>query len=137
MQGPTLQPMLSYEDVGAAADWLAQAFGFAEVRRFEDGGVVTHCVMSLDEGIFHLGNPGPDYIGPRRHAESCEQARRWRETPFVVDGVLAYVDDLDAHFARARAAGATILSEPEEGGAGMQYRVEDVEGHRWMFAARA
>jgi PhnB protein len=54
----------------------------------------------------------------------------------IVDGVLAYVPDLAAHFDRVRAAGATILSEPAEGGAGMLYRVEDVEGHRWMFAQR-
>jgi PhnB protein len=46
------------------------------------------------------------------------------------------VPDLDAHFERASSVGATILSEPEEGGAGRQYRVEDVEGHRWMFAQR-
>ena len=27
-----------------------------------------------------------------------------------------------------------ILTEPETGGAGRQYRVEDIEGHRFMFA---
>ena len=137
MAEPTIQPMLSYEDVGAAASWLADVFGLTEVQRFtDDEGRVSHCVMSLDDGIFHLGNPSPDYVGPRRHAESCEQARRWRESPMIVDGVLAYVSDLDAHFDSVRAAGATILSEPAEGGAGMQYCVEDVEGHRWMFAQR-
>lgn len=137
MAEPTIQPMLSYEDVGAAASWLADVFGLTEVQRFaDDQGRVSHCVMSLDDGIFHLGNPSPDYVDPRRHAESCEQARRWRESPMIVDGVLAYVPDLAAHFDRVRAAGATILSEPAEGGAGMLYRVEDVEGHRWMFAQR-
>ncbi len=39
---------------------------------------------------------------------------------------------------RARAAGATILSELEgnEGIGQRQYRAEDLEGHRWMFATR-
>jgi len=52
--------------------------------------------------------------------------------------VLVYVDDLDSHFARAREAGATILSELEDNPAvgQRQYRAEDVEGHRWMFAER-
>jgi uncharacterized glyoxalase superfamily protein PhnB len=46
------------------------------------------------------------------------------------------VDDLDAHFERAKAAGATILSEPEDvPEAGIRhYRAEDLEGHRWMFS---
>jgi uncharacterized glyoxalase superfamily protein PhnB len=66
----------------------------------------------------------------------CEQARKWRETPFVVDGVHVSVDDIDAHYARAQAAGATILSQLEDNtGIGQrQYRAEDLEGHRWMFA---
>jgi uncharacterized glyoxalase superfamily protein PhnB len=45
----------------------------------------------------------------------------------------AYVDDLDAHFARARAAGATIVSEIEQRGY-RAYTAEDPEGRRWTFA---
>jgi uncharacterized glyoxalase superfamily protein PhnB len=57
-------------------------------------------------------------------------------TPFIVDGVLVYVDDIDVHFERARASGATVLSALEDNTAigQRQYRVEDLEGHRWMFA---
>jgi uncharacterized glyoxalase superfamily protein PhnB len=137
MAEPTVSPMLSYEDVGAAAAWLADVFGLTELQRYtDDDGRVTHCVLELGDGHVHIGWPGPDYVGPRRHAESCEQARRWRESPFVVDGVLAHVDDVDAHHERARAAGAVVLGPPHEGGGGWQYRVEDLEGHRWMFAER-
>ena len=52
--------------------------------------------------------------------------------------MLVYVDDIDVHFARARSAGARILSELEDNpGIGQrQYRAEDAEGHRWMFAER-
>jgi uncharacterized glyoxalase superfamily protein PhnB len=53
--------------------------------------------------------------------------------PWVVDGVLVLVRNLDRHFARAKAAGATILSAIEEGPPGRRYRVEDLEGHRWFF----
>jgi uncharacterized glyoxalase superfamily protein PhnB len=128
--------MLSYEDVGRAADWLTRVFGFEEQERFADDGTVTHVTLSLDDGLVFLGYPSPDYRGPKRHAEECEAARRWRETPYVVDGVMVYVDDIHAHFDRARREGATILTEPEDNAAAgqQQYRAEDIEGHRWMFA---
>jgi uncharacterized glyoxalase superfamily protein PhnB len=132
-------PMFSYEDVGRAADWIAQAFGFQERGRWNDeAGRVTHVNMELDGGMIMLGYPSPDYESPKHHAEACEQARAWRETPYVVDGVFVSVDDVDAHYPRAQAAGATILSELEDNpGVGQrQYRAEDLEGHRWMFATR-
>jgi uncharacterized glyoxalase superfamily protein PhnB len=58
------------------------------------------------------------------------------EVPYVIDGVLVEVDDVDEHFERATAAGATILSEPEDvADFGVRhYRAEDPEGHRWMFS---
>jgi PhnB protein len=129
-------PMLSYEDVGRAAEWITQAFGFEERERFaDDDGTVTHVTLTLEGGTVFLGYPSPHYRGPKRHAEECEAARRWRETPYVVDGVMVFVADVDGHFERARAAGATVLSEPEDNPAigERRYRVEDLEGHRWMF----
>jgi len=56
--------------------------------------------------------------------------------PWIIDGVLVYVDDLDSHFARAKAAGAAILSEIEDDPPGRRYRAEDLEGHRWFFFER-
>ena len=55
------------------------------------------------------------------------------QRPWVVDGIQVEVEDVDAHFARAKAAGAVILSEPRDNPAGRLYRAEDPEGHRWMF----
>ena len=128
--------MVSYEDPGAAADRLCSAFGFTETGRFEDGGRVTHVNLSTGEGMVMAGWPGPSYRSPRSHREACEDARRWLATPFVVDGVYVRVTDIEAHHDRARAAGATILSPVEDNDAAgqRQYRAEDVEGHRWMFA---
>jgi uncharacterized glyoxalase superfamily protein PhnB len=130
-------PMFSYEDVGGAADWIGEAFGFQETGRWsDDDGRVTHVTMEMDGSEVMLGYPSPNYQSPKHHAETCEQARKWSETPYVVDGVHVTVDDIDAHYERAKAAGARILSELEDNpGIGQrQYRVEDVEGHRWMFA---
>jgi uncharacterized glyoxalase superfamily protein PhnB len=91
--------------------------------------------MNTGYGILMLASPSPDYEGPRRHRDRCDAARRWSAVPWVVDGVLVLVDDLDGHYGRARAC-ATILSEPEDGFPGRRYRAEDLEGHRWMFLER-
>jgi len=91
--------------------------------------------MELEGGVVMLGYPSPEYQGPKHHAEVCEHARRWSETPCIVDGVHVTVGDIDAHYERAKAAGARILSELEDdpGNGQRQYRAEDIEGHRWMF----
>jgi uncharacterized glyoxalase superfamily protein PhnB len=139
MAGQRVIPMLGYEDVGRAADWIADAFGFEETGRWSDGdGRVTQAEMEFYGSAFMLGWPSPDYRSPRRHAQECEQARKWSEVPYVFDGVYVRVDDISAHYERAKAAGAKILSELEDNQAARQrqYRAEDLEGHRWMFAER-
>jgi uncharacterized glyoxalase superfamily protein PhnB len=53
----------------------------------------------------------------------------------VIDGLHVLMSDVNAHFRRAREGGATILSEPADEPYGERiYRVEDLEGHRWVFA---
>jgi uncharacterized glyoxalase superfamily protein PhnB len=130
-------PFLTYEDGIAALDWLAQAFGFTETARITSSdGKLSHGEMSIGDGVIMLASPTPDYQGPARHRRNCEIAASWSTLPWVIDGVLVYVDDVDAHYARAQAAGAVILSAPEDGPPARRYRVEDLEGHRWMFMAR-
>lgn len=131
---PSVIPMISYEDGIRALEWLAAAFGFEETARLTTpDGRLSHGEMRAGDGVIMLASPTPDYRGPKRHRETCEQARRWSAVPWVIDGVLVYVDHLDGHFARAKTAGATILSEIEEGPPGRRYRAEDLEGHRWFF----
>jgi uncharacterized glyoxalase superfamily protein PhnB len=130
-------PMLAYENGAAAIDWLVEAFGFEERERWaDDDGTIVHAELAAAGGTVMLATPSPDYVSPGRMRELSEDARKMYEVPYVVDGVLVEVDDLDAHFERAKAAGATILSEPEDvPEAGIRhYRVEDPEGHRWMFS---
>jgi uncharacterized glyoxalase superfamily protein PhnB len=126
--------MLSYENGPAALDWLARAFGFREVARMTTpDGRLSHGEMRAGDGLIMLASPTPDYQSPKHHRDVCEQARKWSAVPWVIDGVLVVVKDLDRHLERARAAGATVLSEIEEGPPGRRYRVEDLEGHRWFF----
>lgn len=130
---PQIAPMLSYENVAAAADWLVSAFGFEEIERIEHEGEVVHVSLRLGTGVVMVGKPGESYVNPKRLREQCEAAARMYAVPWVVDGVWVRVDDVDAHFERAREAGATLLSEVEDGPFDRLYRAEDPEGHRWMF----
>jgi PhnB protein len=117
-----ISPYLLYEDGASAIDFLTAAFGFEEVMRMEDGGVVNHAELRLGDDSIMLADPGDDYKGPRSAGHSTAL-------------VHVYVDDVDAHFERARAAGAEIVSEPTDQEYGdRRYDAKDPEGHFWSFA---
>jgi uncharacterized glyoxalase superfamily protein PhnB len=117
-----ITPYLLYEDATAAVDWLTRTFGFEEKVRFEDEGAVTHAGLWLEGGVVYLGRPGGHY----RCAKSLGQATQQ---------VHVYVDDVDAHCERTKAAGATVVAEPEDQPYGdRRYDAEDLEGVRWTFA---
>lgn len=121
-----ITPYIFYEDVAAALDWLTDAFGFGERMRIPGpDGTVNHAEMELaDDGVIMLGNPGPEYQSPKR-------------TGHVSQLVYVYVDDVDEHFEQAKAAGATIVAEPEDQFYGdRRYAARDLEGHEWNFATR-
>lgn len=119
---PRITPYLLYEDVSAALDWLSEAFGLTERLRIPDEtGKVTHAEMQLADGVVMLGCPGPDYRNP---------AKLGHVTQFVY----IYVDDVDAHYEHAKAAGGRILKEPEDQFYGDRtYAAADPEGHQWFF----
>lgn len=133
---PDVVPFLGYEDAGAAADWLVRAFGFEEVERFEEDADVTHVTLRCGDGLVFLGHPD-GYVNPLHLREQNDTVARMYDVPWIVDGVLIAVDDVDAVAERARAAGARILTEPEDSPHGRQCRVEDPEGHRWMLAQQS
>ena len=94
----TIFPMIAYENAAAAMDWLVSAFGFREVRRMTDKeGRVIHGELELSGNVVMVATPTPAYRGPTRHAESCQDAQRWLSVPWIIDGALVYVDDVDAH----------------------------------------
>jgi uncharacterized glyoxalase superfamily protein PhnB len=135
---PDVIPMIAYEDGPKAMDWLSSAFGFKErARMLDQDGRLSHGEMQAGEGVIMFAPPTPDYRAPRHHRQECESAQKWLAVPYIVDGVLVYVEDVDAHAATAKGAGATILSDLESDQYGKRYRVEDPEGHRWMFMQRA
>jgi len=131
-------PMIGYEDAAAAIDWLTEAFGFNEHGRryvMEDGSI-GHAELEIGGEVIMLATPNREYQSPKTHRESCDAAASWLDNPWVIDGVLVEVDNLDAHHARAVEAGANVIRPPEEGPDGRLYTAEDLEGHRWMFQQR-
>jgi uncharacterized glyoxalase superfamily protein PhnB len=119
----TVTPYLLYEDAGAALEWLAKAFGFREKDRVAGlDGKVAHAEMDVGDGsTVFLGAPGGDYRNP-------EAAGR-------TSLVYVCVEDVDAHHARAKEAGAEIVEEPHDEQYGdRRYAAEDPEGHHWYFA---
>jgi uncharacterized glyoxalase superfamily protein PhnB len=138
MNGQRIVPFIGYEDAAGAIEWLGRAFGFREDRdaRYEENGTITHAELELDGGKIYLSTP-PGYASPMTLRAESESARRAYDNPHVIDGHFVLVDDVDAHYARAREAGATILSEPEEKYGLRMYNAEDLEGHRWMFGQRS
>jgi uncharacterized glyoxalase superfamily protein PhnB len=122
---PRIVPHLIYDDVEGALAWLARAFGFRERaagRATSADGRIEHAEMELGGGVVMLGPPSVHGDSPRRGVSAM---------------VHVYVDDVDRHCERARAAGATIVLEPEDQPWGdRRYQARDPEGHQWHFAER-
>jgi PhnB protein len=119
----TITPYLLYEDVEAALDFLNRAFGFEEVLRYTGGeGYISHAEMQISGASIYLGDPGDDYKSPKRLGQRTV-------------GVNVLVDDVDATFERARAAGVTVQEEPTDQPYGeRRFIADDLEGHRWFIA---
>jgi uncharacterized glyoxalase superfamily protein PhnB len=117
----TIVPILIYEDVGQAIDWLCRAFGFKERLRAERNGVVGHAQLSVAEGALMLGRQG----GPYRIPVANE----------VSQYVHVTVENVDRHFERAKQCGATVIQPPTDMPFGeRQYTAQDHAGHWWTFS---
>lgn len=121
-----LVPYLAYADAPAALAFLSRAFGFEEKFRLPmPDGRIGHAELTLGgDVVLMLASVYPEmgFASPA-------------DLPGLPGQVFCYVDDVDAHCERARAAGATIRAEPRDEPHGdRMYRAVDPEGHRWMFA---
>ena len=119
-------PMLAYADAAAAIEFLVRAFGFEERYRMDmPDGSVGHAELGLGGEAVMLASewPAGGVVSPLR-------------LPALHAQLYVRVDDVDAHFARARAEGATIAAEPADQEYGERsYRAIDPEGQRWIFGA--
>jgi uncharacterized glyoxalase superfamily protein PhnB len=118
----TVVPILVYEDVANAIEWLCNTFGFTERLRVAiPSGSVVHAQLAIGDGAVMLGSQGGEFRPPRSNE--------------VSQYVTVHVEDVDSHFERVRQCGARILKTPTDMPFGeRQYTVEDAGGHRWTFS---
>ena len=120
----TITPLLAYEDIEAAHDFLVAAFDFAPGRLDRDGdGHVVHGEVESGNGSIWLHRVSDEHaLAPPGPAGTAG------------GGIVVTVDDVDAHHERARAAGARIDSPPVDRFYGRrEYGARDPEGHRWWI----
>jgi uncharacterized glyoxalase superfamily protein PhnB len=115
-------PTLRAKDAPGLIRFLVDGFGFLEAEVIVDGNVVAHAELRwpLGGGIM-LGSARTDPADP------------WALSPGTA-GIYVATDEPDALFARAIAAGATVITEPHETDYGSsEFSVRDPEGNRWSF----
>jgi uncharacterized glyoxalase superfamily protein PhnB len=121
---PNIFPALRYQDGPAAVEWLARAFGF-EKQMVVPGpeGTIAHAQLSFGPGVIMLGS-------------AREEPGRPNPWATVKQGIYVYVADVDAHYARAKAAGAEIVRDLANTDYGSrEYSARDFEGHLWSFGS--
>ena len=135
---PRISASLYYRDAAGMIDWLCGAFGFEIRLKVEgDNGSIEHSELSYGEGVVMVGS------------ERKGEQRRFDHdmlSPLSAggntQGLMIYVEDVDAHCAQARKAGARIVSEPQVHDYGDDYWSDrsygclDPEGHMWWVSQR-
>ena len=119
---PMVWPTLRAKDALGLIRFLVEGFGFREAEVVVDGEVVNHAELRWPLG-------GGIMLGSARTGP----ADPWALTPGTA-GIYVVSDDPDALFARAVAAGATVVTEPYDTDYGSrECAVRDPEGNRWSF----
>ena len=134
---PRMSASVFYDDPRSAIDWLCRAFGFEVRLKVEgEGGKIEHSELCFGEALVMVGG-----------TDGSEPWQRSYRSPRAIAGAITHaldfhIDDVDAHCATARAAGAVIVREPRTDDYGEAYWADrsygalDPEGHLWWFMQR-
>ncbi len=126
----TVVPSLRYRDAPAAVEWLSEAFGFEKhlVVPGEDG-TIAHAQLVFGNGMIMLGSARDDDFGRLQQPLDAPDSS-------VSQSAYVIVNDVDAHHARASAAGARVVMPPEDQDyGGRLYACRDPEGNLWNFGS--
>lgn len=119
-------PYLVVDNAAAAIDFYVDVFGATEVMRMEKDGVIGHAELAIGDSHIMLADehPGMGYLSPKTIGGKG-----------LGTGVMVYLPDVDAVFARATAAGGTAEREVENQFYGDRTGTfVDPFGHRWIVA---
>jgi uncharacterized glyoxalase superfamily protein PhnB len=124
-RGPAIVPQVPYQNIPAALAFLERAFGFREIptaRFVSADGELLHATMQFGDSLVGVGGQG--------HHGAISPMSGGVESQFIS----VQVDDIDAHYRRAVAAGARVADELRDHSWGERtYWALDLEGHRWRF----
>lgn len=119
----TVLPHVQYRDPGAAIAWLERVFGFEE--QYRHGDPLSGAQLRLANACVMVKQAGAESRTPR-------------ELGYGTQSLTIFVEDVEALYERAKAAGAEIREEPHETVYGeFQFASNDIEGHRWLFSRHA
>jgi uncharacterized glyoxalase superfamily protein PhnB len=115
-------PHIAYQNVAGAIEWLTKAFGFVEHYRYGPHDSPQGAQMYLGNAWIMINSTRPGRASPAQVGHHTQS-------------LTVFVEDVEAHFERAKAAGAKIVEELNETAYGeRQFGVEDLEGHPWLFS---
>lgn len=121
----TVLPHIAYRDVARASAWLTAVFGFTEHYRYGPAGAPGGAQMHLGDAWVMLDAADPGQRTPT-------------QLGFGTQSLTVFVADVDAHYDRAKEAGATIVEDLHETTYGeRQYGARDLDGHLWLFPTHA
>jgi uncharacterized glyoxalase superfamily protein PhnB len=126
----TIIPTMRYRDARAAIAWLCEAFGFSQhlVVAGKTEGAIEHAQLTLGNGMIMVGSASDEEFG--RMMALPEPDGRVTQSCYVV------VEEIDAHYRRAKQAGARIVMEvADQDYGGRLYTARDPEGHLWSFGS--
>jgi uncharacterized glyoxalase superfamily protein PhnB len=119
-----IYPCLFYRDAAAAVAWLEKAFGF--VKQMAAPGpddTIAHSELSLGSSVIMVSTSRPErgWVSPL-------------DLSAVNQVICMYVDDVDSHYERAKAASAEIIGDLRDTDYGSRgYECRDPEGNIWCF----
>ena len=119
----TILPHVAYRDISAAIGWLTRTFGFVEHYRY--GKPVSGAQVRLGSAYVMLRQAEPGVLSPT-------------QLGYGTQSLTVFVEDVETHYQRAKTAGARIVENLHETEYGeLQYGVEDLDGHHWLFSCHA
>ena len=122
-----LLPQIRYRDPAAAIEWLCEALGFEEhfIASGENDSISYAQLTFGDSAI--LVSPVRDTVFDKLTKQPDEIGGAETQSCYFV------VNDVEAHYGKAKAAGAEIVLEIDKHEHGRGYSCRDPEGHLWTF----
>ena len=122
----TIMPTIRYKDAPSAIDWLCKVFGFERHAVYPGpDNTIGHAELTLGGGMIMLGSGKNDEYG-RGFKTPADLGNIETRSSYIV------VPDADAVYARAQAAGGTIVRQIQNTDYGSrEFSVKDPEGHSW------